>query len=296
MNLAEWVVYKYAPASNPSLSGEVTLVCPECRYTNARGEGKLAFSTARGAGQCFRCGWTCNTLKLARAAGLELPVGKRFDTKLRPSSHVPDPSPKARLNPLALWDDLLGNDNFLARRARAYLQDRGFSCQMMEEYKVGIGTSDRLVGRIVFPIYEGPEVVYYQARTFTGQEPKYLNPSRRDGLRGKAEVVAFLDEVHEGEPCVLAEGFLSAIGASKVLGMPGVAILGKSLSMDQLYKLVSKKPSAVVIWLDPDTTPGEARSLSLAFTSWGIPTRLHPTNEEVDPWDSWQLQQTQQRR
>ena len=282
MNAVEKAVYRYSGGLPWNDSGEIMLVCPSCRFTGPSGDGKLSFNVLKGGGQCFHCGETFNATKLMKALGKG---GGIHHTSVRRPTAKPIGEAVSSLG----WSPLSEDESFFGKRARTYLRRRGFTEDMIKEYQLGIGGSERILGRIVFPVVNKGKLVYYQARLADDVgKPKYLNPSKGDNCLGSSEVVGFLDTIVSGAPIVLCEGILSSIGASKLYGLPGVCIFGKSLSETQRDLIALRKPSRVIILLDPDADQAFSLKAQRAFEAWGMSTRIVKLSvEDGDAWDLW---------
>lgn len=117
-------------------------------------------------------------------------------------------------------------------------------------YKAGLGNHDiaRLgvyyhppTDRVVLPVLDGTKLVYWQARGFNPDLPKYINPVvNRETLVCKAG---------EGDILVLTEDILSCWRVAQVT--EAWSLLGTRLPTPVLLQIKAKgKP--VVVWLDPD--------------------------------------------
>jgi Toprim-like len=101
--------------------------------------------------------------------------------------------------------------------------------------------------RVVLPVFDSGRLVYWQARSIDGREPKYLGAAI-----DKRHIVAAYGE---GQASVLTEDILSAFRVGQV--GRGVAMLGTSLTDKVLARLIAER-RPVVIWLDPDAAGREA--------------------------------------
>lgn len=121
-------------------------------------------------------------------------------------------------------------------------------------YKAGIGNDKiKALGfyyheptkRVVLPVYDGSRCVYWQARGFDPDRPKYLNP-------GASKVVyraAPADANYTKLPLVLTEDILSAVRVGEVC--EAWCLMGTSIPDSVLAKIMAlKRP--VLVWLDPD--------------------------------------------
>lgn len=100
----------------------------------------------------------------------------------------------------------------------------------------------------MLPVVDDGRLVYWQARSVDGREPKYIGAAI-----DKRHIVA----AHgQGDP-VLVEDILSAFRVGQTGVAQGVAILGTALTDKVLARLIdAKRP--VTVWLDPDGPGREA--------------------------------------
>lgn len=158
-------------------------------------------------------------------------------------------------------------------KAGAWLMSLGITDFQIQEYRIGYS---RYFDRLIFPVYMGGKLVFWQGRTFhhvTRENPKWLSvrvPRNQD--------VWFTAPCHSGcDRVVLVEDILSALKVSNVAH--AVALLGVYIPDTLMWRLLKSKKE-VVIWLDQDKTD---RSLhyTLRFRSAGIPTSMRST--PLDP-------------
>jgi len=151
-------------------------------------------------------------------------------------------------------------------------------------YKAGIGKPEiaRLgaywhapSGRVVLPIVEGDDIVYWQARdpdwTRRSDRPKYVNPA--------IDKSALVARYGSGSDLVLTEDILSAFRVGQVTQAWG--LLGTNLTDAVLARiLAADKP--VAVWLDPDAAGRKAsRSIAKRLMVCGQPARI--IQSEKDP-------------
>lgn len=128
-------------------------------------------------------------------------------------------------------------------------------------------------GRVVLPIFEGEDVVYWQARDPLwkrgSDRPKYLNPKV-----DKADLVAAYGK---GDPLVFTEDVLSAFRVGQVT--EAWSLLGTQLTTQVAAKIGDRE---VAIWLDPDAAGRKAsRTVRKALAMMGVPFRI--IKSERDP-------------
>ncbi|QVE65541.1 DNA primase [Ralstonia phage vB_RsoP_BMB50] len=128
-------------------------------------------------------------------------------------------------------------------------------------------------GRVVLPIFDGEDVVYWQARDPSwrrgSDRPKYLNPKV-----DKAELVA---RYGSGTPLVFTEDVLSAFRVGQVT--EAWSLLGTQLTTEVAAKIGNRE---VAIWLDPDAAGRKAsRTVRKSLAMMGVPYRV--IKSERDP-------------
>lgn len=126
------------------------------------------------------------------------------------------------------------------KEARVWLYKAGLSNDAIE--RLGFYWHP-VTQRVVMPVFEEGELVYWQARSLNPNVPKYINsPSPKGALLVK----------HGGHlpgPLVITEDILSAVKVGMVC--PAWSIMGTSLSDGAALEIMGfKRP--VIIMLDPD--------------------------------------------
>lgn len=176
---------------------------------------------------CFRCGGK-------GFVSLSLSLAERIEN-LR-SANVADAEAK---HALTLPTPKVLDPQTWPRYARVWMYKSGFSNDDITT--LGFYYHERL-DRVVMPVYDGDKLVYWQARGFTADRPKYINPSiDRQKLVAKYGA--------GGPAVVLTEDNLSAYKVGKVC--EAWSLMGTTLTDSVLADLITKgKP--VLIMLDPD--------------------------------------------
>lgn len=121
--------------------------------------------------------------------------------------------------------------------ARAWLARAGMTRWDLTALRIGYSPG---MDRVVLPVYAGDTLLYWQARGFDPERPKYINPSvPRDHI-----VAAF----GHGTPLVLTEDYLSAWKVGRVT--EAWSLLGTKCPAPVLSRLLTAPD--VRVWLDPD--------------------------------------------
>jgi DNA primase len=188
------------------------------------------------------------------------------------------------------------------RVARAYLEDRGLTSEIIEQFGIGYAPSggdalvrllrpkyrdervlavsglisrdqsgrffDRFRRRITFPIAnEGGKIVAFGCRALGDDQPKYLN-SPETPIYSKSNVLYHLDRAKEAlrrqDFAVLVEGYMDAIAVARAGISNVVASCGTSLAEPQI-KLLSRFTKRVIVNYDPDSAGQIATERSVAL-------------------------------
>jgi DNA primase len=258
--------------------------------------------------------------QLAAKAGIPLPV----DRVSRKEDKRTDDERKALLTIIA--DAALYYRKTLegpaGSAARAYLQQRGVTDQVVQEFALGFarpewdgllrhlkqkgyafsqmekaglivkriesdGYYDRFRGRIIFPIRDiSGNVIAFGGRVMDDSLPKYLN-SPETPLYSKSNVLYCLDKAKESarkqKYFIIVEGYLDAIACHQYGAQNAVATLGTALTEGHL-RLMRRFAQNLVLIFDPDPAGVKAaiRGLDL-FVSSGMKVNVVSLPDNDDP-------------
>ncbi|HEH2230489.1 TPA: DNA primase [Staphylococcus aureus] len=148
-----------------------------------------------------------------------------------------------------------------------FLQKKGYDIELA--YEAGLLSRneenfsyyDRFRNRIMFPLKNAQgRIVGYSGRTYTGQEPKYLN-SPETPIFQKRKLLYNLDKARKSirklDEIVLLEGFMDVI-KSDIAGLKNVvATMGTQLS-DEHITFIRKLTSNITLMFDGDFAGSEA--------------------------------------
>lgn len=129
-------------------------------------------------------------------------------------------------------------------------------------------------GRVVLPVTQAGEVVFWQARALVKGVPKYLAPDM--GRDGKGKV---LPAFGHAESVTLTEDILSAYKVGTVA--EGWAMMGTSCPDFVVSRLLSRD-CQVNIWLDPDP-PGRRAAAQVTKRLRSLGLRVNNIASECDP-------------
>lgn len=253
---------------------EILAKCPKCKSDKY----KLAVNLTKNVFQCFLCGFTGT-------------IGKKDQFYQRPEDlldikeqienlFIVKKKIKIDLNKIS-WP--LSEE--ITPIAYNYMINRRFSPEDFKTYNLRVGKefydkaffNKKWCGRVLFPYFDAShDCTYVVGRSYAGKTPKYLN-----SIGDKNSVVYGIDLV-DGK-CILCEGIISAITATKVTKIPAVSILGKFASNHQL-NLLRSKADKIYLSLDGDVEIETKKKLidkliSFNFSVWNIDL---PQNKDPD--------------
>lgn len=133
-----------------------------------------------------------------------------------------------------------------AKKGQDYLQGRGISTEIANDYQIRYSPQNRAV---VFPVYVGEDLLGWQYRTIDkviDNSPKTW--SSPDLPRDKAFM--FSSRLNNSDHAVLCEGPVDAIKAHLVGG--NIAAMGKSISATHIAILLRSGIKKIYVGLDPD--------------------------------------------
>lgn len=190
-------------------------------------------ATRHGMHHCWPCGfggtvvdlvqkvlgienWRDAKAWIEQAAPVEQKVVESVEVRVRPASlryRLPE---TVKVVPFASWPG----------PARAYAASRGIDAAQAERWGVGYAVEGRLRGRLVFVLRDArgrPQG--YSARTFVGDEKRFLEPEEHEGANPSAMFgEQFWPPVGERKdaPVFLFEGAIKALAAERAL--PGIFV------------------------------------------------------------------------
>ena len=151
---------------------------------------------------------------------------------------------------------------------RIWLYKCGLSNSVIKAH--GFYWCDR-IKRVVLPVLDGHKLVYWQARGFDPDRPKYLNP--------KIDKPVYKSGPLGAGSLVITEDILSAVKVGQVAR--AWSILGTSLTV-AVASQIAKLGVPVLVWLDPDEAGRKGRRRIVAsLRAMGVDARI--IRAEQDP-------------
>ena len=182
------------------------------------------------------------------------------------------------------------NGDLLGRAALKYLLDRGFFYSDVKHLYY-CRDDKKYHHRIIIPVYYRKRIVNFIARSFTNEQPRYLN-CPNDIASIPLNELAYSVNIVNDRFLVITEGVFDAIK----VGINAVSFFGKktSLSPRQLDFIQKVNPRKIIVFFDRDSSNDAYRLgefLALHFPLSGvyslIPDRKDPADsarEEI--WES----------
>jgi DNA primase len=153
-----------------------------------------------------------------------------------------------------------------------YLAERGLSPELVEVFGLGLCSRGSMGGRICIPIHnERGELVAYAGRWPGDDVPEAEERYKLPAKFQKSRVLFNLHRVAAGEHVVLVEGYWSAIRL-QALGVPVAALMGWSVSPEQVALLRERGTRFVTLLLDGDETGkrGRERVLPILTSAFAV--------------------------
>jgi hypothetical protein len=162
-----------------------------------------------------------------------------------------------------------------------YLDQRGVTPEHVERFQIGYCDSGRYRNRLVFPVVQGGQVVYFTTRYCGRHDAKTLNPTNEDGCMTKDGCLLNYDNVMGAAKVAVVEGPFDCMAFPVA-----VALFGKRISPAQVTLidgLVDHGLHEVVIALDADA--GEAADRLHDRLAGRVPVTSTLVLDHGDPWD-----------
>lgn len=237
-----------------------TLACPYCGKP-----GKFGINLSSNRCNCFRCGEHPSPVDLVMylekvdtyAEVLAILNQPEFEGYTFVEEKVSLKSKKTLTLPEG-FRLLNQGTSQLARSARAYVKRRGFDIDQVSKAGWGYGTQGKYFGYLIIPFHENGELVYFNARLFIGNGPKYNNPDTGESGLGKSFIIYNKDALGMYNSVFLCEGAINA----QTMGERGIASGGKAISRYQINTILKSPVKRVIILFDDDA---KKQAIDLAF-------------------------------
>ena len=157
-------------------------------------------------------------------------------------------------------------------------------------FEIGYVERGPMAGRHIIPVYFRGKLIGYEARDFTSrQTPKTLIQPP------EVPIHSYLwnyDNVREGEPIIVVEGIKGAIALLSYGIKDVVSSFRAQLSTDQVFLLLAKHPTEVVIAYDSDSAGSAGTEEAISQLLAWVTVSVVKLPNSCDPWDilpgTWQ--------
>ena len=139
-------------------------------------------------------------------------------------------------------------DSQWGKSARNYMKKRGFDINTLSMKGFGYCISGKYQGYIIMPFYYAGNLVYFNARRYLANGPKFNNPEIEEVGIGKAQLIYNIDALGLYNEVRVVESVLNA----ETLGNNVIATGGKIISNYQTANIIKSPVQKVTMILDPD--------------------------------------------
>jgi len=209
--------------------------------------------------------------------------------KPQPEGQTPSPAPPAApegpVNPPLTFELKLD-------ATHPYLAERGLSAELVARFGLGYCSRGVMAGRICIPIHDAAGQLVAYAGRWPGEPPEVVERYRLPAKFEKSRVLFNLHRVGQAEHLVLVEGYWSAFRLH-AMGVPVAALMGSSVSEEQLALLRERGTRRVTLLLDGDDAGRKARERALPAlaNAFFVRAPLLPDGEKPDTADQSALLQ-----
>lgn len=151
-------------------------------------------------------------------------------------------------------------NNRIAKMARKYVKSRGFEVDKVARFGWGYCTEGKYLNYLIMPYYYKGSLIYYNARLFFGDGPKFNNPLVEDFGLGKNMIIYNRDSLTLYKTIFAFESVMNCA----TLGDNTVGLGGKKISGYQKNVLIKSPCERIIIGLDDDAIE-DSINLALAL-------------------------------
>ena len=235
--------------------------CPYCGR-----EQKFGMNLSRNFCHCFRCDVRVSPIDVVmKIEGLEkyadvlsLLDNEDYSGSVYKEEKVELQEKKSGFTVPEEFRLLNQGNSTLANLARKYMKNRGFDINYLSKHGWGYCASGKYMGYIIIPFYKNNELVYFNARCFFGNGPRYNNPDTEETGIGKSFILYNWDALKMYRTIYICEGAINA----QTIGDNAIASGGKAISRAQINQIIKSPVERVVILFDPDA---KHYAINLAF-------------------------------
>lgn len=176
------------------------------------------------------------------------------------------------------YRNIRSGESILAKAARKYLEKRGFNLKELSRAGFGYCTKGKYMGYIIMPFYYNNLLVYFNARLYMGNGPKFNNPDIEDFGIGKSFIIYNRDALYIYNRIFIVESVTNA----RTIGDNAIGMGGKALSSQQINDIIKSPCEKVIIGLDRDAID---YAIKLAFELIDykkVKIMIMPTDDDIN--------------
>lgn len=286
------------PMGNKGWMSSPSLECPSC---NRDGKFAILFTQDSGIVHCFFCEYKTSLYNYLVAVDRKDLIDKR-SVSIR--DEIKSLDVDVEDNPFEEQSEIELPRGFKRLYYDDYLNERGFTEQQYNLFKVGSSTDFRFADHIVFLIYNNKKLVSWLARSRRSKE--WHKQNIKDYKEGKARLVlryynsdatefsnilGGYDEIVEGtETVILVEGITDKANVDRKLDLYSKQDIkccftfGHNFSENQAELLKRKGVKNIILMYDPDALK-EIEKFSLQYWKQFRSVRCARLRDGVDPGD-----------
>lgn len=253
---------------------ELSMRCPKCGPTHDNDRQTLSINVVSDLWNCFRCessfrGRKLQVPRLLDALGLDslIPVFSEDEVVIEDDSLnklrqrlLYDDKVEKEYSPIVTLPDGYRKDwegTNIGMMLRKYLsENRNLSDRCIRKYEIGYSIEGKYAGGVILPLFMKGKLRFWQVRRvlLRGGAPKYDSPPiDKSVLYGYDDI----DKRH----VIVVEGMFDKLA----VGESSVAVLGKSITDEQISLLAKKSVSRVTVVLDGEAWPESVKMARLVF-------------------------------
>jgi len=225
--------------------GNYAYTCPKCKHHKPKLE--ICLDENSPDFQKFGC-WVCKfkgkkLINLFKA--IDVPSDKIHELKslVKTDAIIDKQIVSEQVKLPEEYQHVLNNPSHAAKRALAYLKNRGLTEDDIFKYNIGYCETGKYSDMIIIPSYdESGTLNYFVGRSYLPESNRKLNP---DVSRN---IIPFEIFINWNSPIILCEGMFDAISIKR----NAIPLLGKNIQSKLMSKIVSSTVKKVYIALDKD--------------------------------------------
>ena len=223
--------------------------CPECGK-----DKKYGVNIALNRTNCFSCGYKKSPIDviadvenlvtrnevyslLGTFEGLEYYEEELKPYELKENVSLPDS-----------YHNIKRGKSIMGKAARAYVKKRGFDIEKVSKSGWGYCIKGKYMGYLIMPFYQGGKLVYFNARKYLFDGPKFNNPEVEDFGIGKSMLMYNVDSLYLYDRVWVVEGLMNA----ETIGENALSTGGKKFSNYQVNLILKSPVKRVIIGFDND--------------------------------------------